>query len=910
MGVQVGAELVFTMGQNMHAQSKILLLIFSLVLVSSTFAAQKNLSNILEVCENHLVNNALTSGKFGNALDCYQAILSDYPGNQIAQRGIKIIEQRFVSWANKAILRKNAFKLDEYIAKLKKINSNNSQLQYFENSLKKIQSFKLTGLTLCDNLFLTNNITSGKHGNAIECYKDYLIYHPNNNKALLGIKKIEDKFIHWAETAIKRQDRGRLGEYIEKLSFINPDSEELKTFKRALQNIKIKQPFIKLFDDLNHDNIINQAELSIGDQNTIDSAIFFPGAIAGDMLEINDFSYTLTEDDIQNGFIRFKLEPQDNYTLVIKNNNRELVKSDLKISFDLHGDKPTIEFIGDKNQDGVFNLTEIQAGIPEVIGAKVSFSQDAKTIHINGVPHPIKTIWLNKGYMVYPLEPKNELNVNIVDKAGNQSATTSRQVNYDIEIYAGDVDIDNVSADNLIDYKDSNQKFIPVMGHAHGGDIKTGDKIEVTLGQQVYSNTINSDGSWLLNIPSQTLLKYNSIQAKVYSVDTAANKVISISSELNYQIDNLLPQVNIYLFGDKNKDGIFNIAEIKAGKPDVIGARIGFVNVEVDDQLFINNEKMKIKQEWIGKGYFVYPLKPEKKISAYIVDKNGNQSVMVNVQPKYDIEVESGKVQINPINDDNPITSGESPPHVTLSGTASGGDISIGDNVEILLNKKTYHTKVDQNGIWLNSKIDAKDLLNKKTIKVVVKSFDKAMNPVVSAATHYHQLINKPTKKVNQAKSTKAVITAESNDFIEINSLCADKFGVGISRQQFNCVNHLKIRKDNISNASFLNFIMKTHHRLSKKSKTLLSCFSLFDKARKHSNNKNIKEIAETPLICVDQSDIKTYLDWLNKNYSPATLLSSEINCFKFFNLSKNNLDESCGYYIQNNFVRSHLHLY
>ncbi len=82
----------------------------------------------------------------------------------------------------------------------------------------------------CKKYLDKNDLTSSKHGKektALYCYNDMLKQDPNNQTALAGLKKIEDKYVRWAKKALRRGQKTKVDKYLKSLRLVNPDSQAL-----------------------------------------------------------------------------------------------------------------------------------------------------------------------------------------------------------------------------------------------------------------------------------------------------------------------------------------------------------------------------------------------------------------------------------------------------------------------------------------------------------------------------------------------------------------------------------------------------------------------------------------------------------------------------------------------------------
>ncbi|HFB64127.1 MAG TPA: hypothetical protein ENJ60_01180 [Aeromonadales bacterium] len=100
-------------------------------------ASQPDINQQLKVCQTHLNANRLTSGRGGNALACYEQILSEHPGNNDALTGLKQIEDKYAVWAKSQINKRRYSKAKVYLKKIALINPDSEQLSQLEDLLKE-----------------------------------------------------------------------------------------------------------------------------------------------------------------------------------------------------------------------------------------------------------------------------------------------------------------------------------------------------------------------------------------------------------------------------------------------------------------------------------------------------------------------------------------------------------------------------------------------------------------------------------------------------------------------------------------------------------------------------------------------------------------------------------------------------
>ncbi|MCW8930059.1 MAG: SUMF1/EgtB/PvdO family nonheme iron enzyme [Gammaproteobacteria bacterium] len=93
-------------------------------------------ANQIEICDDHLLNKRLTTGKQGNAFSCYKRMLDADSDNEAALSGIKKIENIYLMWAKNAVKKGENKKANNYVSKLKMVNSENEEISNLEQEIK------------------------------------------------------------------------------------------------------------------------------------------------------------------------------------------------------------------------------------------------------------------------------------------------------------------------------------------------------------------------------------------------------------------------------------------------------------------------------------------------------------------------------------------------------------------------------------------------------------------------------------------------------------------------------------------------------------------------------------------------------------------------------------------------------
>ena len=247
---------------------------------------QPKLTGLLQQCEKYLQANHLTTGKEGNAFDCYQQVLAQVPNQVEAKSGLQQIETRYQDWIMAALRQEQYAKAHRYWKKIQLVNPQSAILAQIETDLQKkiarvlsarqvIQAKRYlenwtklnpnslvlptlkqdlvrvisTWVQQCDQHFQANRLTMGKSGNALECYRQVLTQDPNNNPAKIGLKNLENRYQQLIEQALQQKKLSNARQYVTRLQLINPQAKKLSKLRQELiqleqQSIKAKSPAI------------------------------------------------------------------------------------------------------------------------------------------------------------------------------------------------------------------------------------------------------------------------------------------------------------------------------------------------------------------------------------------------------------------------------------------------------------------------------------------------------------------------------------------------------------------------------------------------------------------------------------------------------------------------------------------
>lgn len=93
-------------------------------------------------------------------------------------------------------------------------------------------------LSTCQLHVEANRLTSGRGGNAADCYEQVLQKNPGNGTALAGLALIAGKYQRWAETALSKRDINKAKANIDKLIRMNPENTEIEDLNQRLAELE------------------------------------------------------------------------------------------------------------------------------------------------------------------------------------------------------------------------------------------------------------------------------------------------------------------------------------------------------------------------------------------------------------------------------------------------------------------------------------------------------------------------------------------------------------------------------------------------------------------------------------------------------------------------------------------------
>ncbi|RZP76560.1 Ig-like domain-containing protein, partial [Vibrio vulnificus] len=146
------------------------------------------------------------------------------------------------------------------------------------------------------------------------------------------------------------------------------------------------------------------------------------------------------------------------------------------------------------------------------------------------------------------------------------------------------------------------------------------------------------------------------------------------------------------------------------------------------------------------------PVEGENTIIVRQTDAAGNTSGSSTLTFTLDTTAQAGTVSVGPITSDDVITETEKNQAITVTGSATGGDIKTGDIVTAIINGNEYKGSVSEDGSWELS-VSGSDLAVDTAFEVTVNSTDAAGNEVTSKGESVHRLNDVPVAKDGTAET-------------------------------------------------------------------------------------------------------------------------------------------------------------
>ncbi|PJD30310.1 type 1 secretion target domain-containng protein [Enterobacter cloacae] len=287
------------------------------------------------------------------------------------------------------------------------------------------------------------------------------------------------------------------------------------------------------------------------------------------------------------------------------------------------------------------------------------------------------------------IDGRAQVSVSVTNVSGN-SADASRVVT--VDTLPPSITIDNLTDDNIINAAEAQQDLIL----SGGSNAEAGQTVTVTLNGKHYQTTVQSDGTWTVNVPAADLgaLTDGTVTVTATVSDVAGN---SSSADRVGLVDATVPQVTINDFvTDTNTVNQLAHSQAQILSGSVTGAAAGDLVT-----ITLNNVEYTTVVDAAGNWSLGLPASVVQgltdgtwTVNVSVTDRSGNTgSSAVDVV----VNTVTPEIAINTLAVDDVINATEKGEDLLLSGTSNQPE---GTTIAVSLNGITYTATTDASGSW------------------------------------------------------------------------------------------------------------------------------------------------------------------------------------------------------------------
>ncbi|ELE9039279.1 Ig-like domain-containing protein [Enterobacter cloacae] len=287
------------------------------------------------------------------------------------------------------------------------------------------------------------------------------------------------------------------------------------------------------------------------------------------------------------------------------------------------------------------------------------------------------------------IDGRAQVSVSVTNVSGN-SADASRVVT--VDTLPPSITIDNLTDDNIINAAEAQQDLI-LSGSSNA---EAGQTVTVTLNGKHYQTTVQSDGTWTVNVPAADVgaLTDGTVTVTATVSDVAGN---SSSADRVGLVDATVPQVTINDFvTDTNTVNQLAHSQAQILSGSVTGAAAGDLVT-----ITLNNVEYTTVVDAAGNWSLGLPASVVQgltdgtwTVNVSVTDRSGNTgSSAVDVV----VNTVTPEIAINTLAADDVINATEKGEDLLLSGTSNQPE---GTTIAVSLNGITYTATTDASGSW------------------------------------------------------------------------------------------------------------------------------------------------------------------------------------------------------------------
>ncbi|WP_249654006.1 Ig-like domain-containing protein [Pectobacterium brasiliense] len=325
------------------------------------------------------------------------------------------------------------------------------------------------------------------------------------------------------------------------------------------------------------------------------------------------------------------------------------------------------------------------------------------------------------------------------DTAGNvTTANTSHAYGVDTVAPVASISIDDVTSDNVINATESGQT-IAVTGQV-GNEVKAGDAVTVTVGNETYQTTVNTDGkTWSVNVPGSVLAANGDVSATVTTRDTAGN-VTTANISHAYGVDTVAPVASITI-DNVTSDNVINATEsgqtiAVTGKVDNDVKAGDAVTVKVGTETYQTTVNADGKTWSVNVPGSVLAANGDVSASVTTRDTAGNVTT-ANTSHAYGVDTVApvASISIDNVTSDNVVNATESGQTIAVTGKVDN-DVKAGDAVTVKVGTETYQTTVNADGKTWSVNVPGSVLAANGDVSATVTTRDIAGNVTTANTSH------------------------------------------------------------------------------------------------------------------------------------------------------------------------------
>ncbi|BCK06894.1 hypothetical protein VCSRO17_1467 [Vibrio cholerae] len=322
----------------------------------------------------------------------------------------------------------------------------------------------------------------------------------------------------------------------------------------------------------------------------------------------------------------------------------------------------------------------------------------------------------------------------------------------------------------------------PAAGGLQGSSITGSASIERDGAETIASTQFDTSGFEAIGLSrTQSLSLLNLFQNGIPPTD------------VNIDIELSTPTIDLVASSDSGDSDTDNLTNDTTPTFTLGNIDSDVVKVEVFNGTTLLGEATFVNGIWTftaNEGQLIEGINP---ITAKITDLSGNEKFSAVLDLTLDTIADSGEVIVNSITSDDVITETEKNQSITVTGSATGGDIKTGDIVTAIINGNEYKGSVSEDGSWELS-VSGSDLAVDTAFEVTVNSTDAAGNEVTSKGESVHRFDDTPINvniDIDPITSDSVINAQEVNSLVTVTgTVTGESFSSGVVTLTINGVEY------------------------------------------------------------------------------------------------------------------------